>query len=99
MYIACYPYAMNTIRLSATSARNNFFDLLNQVLLGKKFIIERDNKEVAIIMPRTYKTDWKGLLKASKAIKGILPHYQVDDNPLRRKGAKQFLGKWDDSNK
>jgi len=86
---------MNTIRLSATSARNKFFELLNQVALGTQVIIEKDNKEVAILSPKTTKTDWKGLLSASKKVRGILKDYTIEDNPLRRKGASDFLGKWD----
>ena len=68
---------MNTIRLSATSARNKFFELLNQVALGSQVIIEKDKKEVAVISPKKTKTDWKGLLKASKAVHGILKDYSV----------------------
>lgn len=86
---------MNTIRLSATSARNKFFEILNQVAQGSEFIIEKDNKEVALIISKTVKTDWDGLLKASKKVKGILKDYNVEDNPLRRKGASDFLGQWD----
>jgi len=86
---------MNTIRLSATSARNKFFELLNQVALGTQVIIEKDNKEIAILSPKTTKTDWKGLLNASKKVKGILKDYSTEDNPLRRKGASDFLGQWD----
>ncbi len=90
---------MNTIRLSATSARNKFFELLNQVALGTQVIIERDNKEVALLSPRETKSDWRALLKASRAVHGILKDEEFDpeDNPLRRKGAADFLGKWDKS--
>lgn len=91
---------MNTIRLSATSARNGFFELLNQVALGTQVIIEKDNKEIAILSPKTTKTDWKGLLNASKKVRGILKGYSIgEDNPLRRKGASDFLGKWDENPK
>ncbi len=88
---------MNTIRLSATSARNGFFELLNQVALGTQVIIEKDNKEIAVLSPRTTRTDWKGLLSASKKVRGILKGYSAEDNPLRRKGASEFLGQWDKS--
>jgi prevent-host-death family protein len=86
---------MNTIRISATSARNNFFELLNQVATGVQVIIEKDNKEIALLSPKTTKTNWKGLLTMSKKVRGILKDYTDDDNPLRRKGASDFLGKWD----
>lgn len=86
---------MNTIRLSATSARNNFFNVLNQVALGTQFIIEKDNKEIAMLIPKTTKTDWKSLRKALTETRGILKDYDPEDNPLRRKDAANFLGKWD----
>lgn len=86
---------MNTIRVSATAARNNFFDLLNQVMMGATVTVVKDAKEVAEIVPKKRKTDWKGLMKAMKAAHGILKDYDPHDNPLRRPGAKRFLGKWD----
>lgn len=86
---------MNTLRVSATKARNNFFELLNQVAAGKSVIIERDSKEVAIISQKSAEFDWVHLKKISKRTKGILKNYDPDDNPLRRKGAADFLGKWD----
>lgn len=86
---------MNTIRLSATSARNNFFELLNKVALGTEVIIEKDNKEIAVLIPKFTKTDWNGLLKASQKVRGIFTDYNSEDNPLRRKGASDFLGQWD----
>lgn len=86
---------MNTLKVSATKARNNFFDLLNQVTMGVEVVIEKDNKEVAIISSKKMKTDLKGLLKASRRARGILKDYDPEDHPLRRKGATNFLGKWD----
>lgn len=88
---------MNTLRISATKARNNFFELLNQVALGNtQVIIEKDSKEVALLSPKEKKMDWKGLKKAMKEVHGIWKDYDVErDNPLRRKGAADFLGKWD----
>ncbi len=87
---------MNTIRISATKARNNFFELLNQVAMGKSVIIERDSKEVAVINPKESKTDWEGLLKASKAVHGIFKDLSVEEiSPLRKKGAWKGFGEWD----
>lgn len=86
---------MNTIRISATSARNNFFDLLNQVILGTQVIIERDSKEVALISSKKQTVNWLALKKASKAIHGIWKNYDLENNPLRRKNAWPLLGKWD----
>lgn len=87
---------MHTIRVSATSARNRFFELLNQVALGTQVIIEKDSKEVAILVPKKQKIDWKEFQKAAEAARGILKDYDPKrDNPFRRKGAWPTLGKWD----
>ncbi len=86
---------MNIMRVSATKARNNFFELLNQVALGMQVVIEKDNKEIAVLGPKKQKTDWAALLKASKKVHGIWKDYDPEDNPLRRKGAADFLGRWD----
>lgn len=47
------------------------------------------------VSSKKQKTDWAALLKASKAAHGILKDYDPKDNPLRRPGAKNFLGRWD----
>lgn len=86
---------MNTIRVSATSARNNFFELLNKVAAGTEVIIERDSKEVAVLAPKKQTVDWAALKKASKAIHGMWKDYDQEDNPVRRKNAWPLLGKWD----
>ena len=86
---------MNIIKVSATAARNNFFELLDKVSAGVEVIIEKDKKEVAIITSKKVKMDWKALLKASKKVHGIWKDYNTQDNPLRRKGAWSRLGKWD----
>lgn len=86
---------MNTIRVSATSARNKFFELLNQVASGTQVIIERDSKEVAVLSPKKKTVDWVALRKASKAVHGIWKNYDEKDNPLRRPGAWPTVGKWD----
>jgi len=91
MYIKGYYRIMNTIRISATAARNNFFELLDKVSSGMSVIIEKDNKTVAHIVP-TMRADVKnkGLTKALyKAAKGF--SYTPSDNPLRKKGALNFL--------
>jgi prevent-host-death family protein len=87
---------MNTIRLSATSARNKFFELLNQVALGTEVIIEKDKKEVAVLAPKKIKTDWVAFRKAAKAANGILRDYSVEEiSPLRKKDAWKGFGEWD----
>src|SRR6266700_4043472 len=88
---------MNTIIISATKARNTFFSLLDKVASGTEVIMKKDDEEVAVLSPKQKKTNWKALLKATKETAGILKDYEYDpeDNPLRRKGAADFLGKWD----
>lgn len=88
---------MSTIRVSATSARNNFFELLNQVALGTQVIIERDSKEVAVLVPKKQKINWVEFKKAAKAARGILKDYDPKrDNPFYGKKAWSNLGKWDE---
>lgn len=87
---------MNTLRVSATKARNNFFELLNQVAMGKQVIIEKDSKEVAILSSNKQKTDWPGLLKASKKIHGMFKDYSINEiAPARNKQAWKGFGEWD----
>ncbi len=86
---------MNTVKVSATKARNNFFELLNQVVLGARIIIVKDRKEIAVLSPKKNKTDWKALRLATKKSHGALKDYDPEDNPLRKTGAADFLGKWD----
>jgi prevent-host-death family protein len=91
---------MSTLRLSATSARNKFFELLNQVALGNQVIIERDNKEVAILSPKTTKVDWKALREALKEAKGILSEYSPEEiAPAKAGSAWGNFGNWDKDNK
>jgi prevent-host-death family protein len=74
---------MNTITVSATHARNNFFDLLNQVAAGKRIIIERDKKEIAVLEAKREELNHSSYLKAARAAKGVLA--VSDYNPLFRK--------------
>lgn len=87
---------MNIVSVSATKARNNFFELLSQVALGAQVVIERDNKEVAIMSPRNAGFDWKSFRKAVKATHGILTSYSIKEiSPLREKDAWKGFGEWE----
>lgn len=86
---------MQTIRVSATKARNTFFELLDLVARGTSVVVEKDAREIAEIIPRKKSFDREALLQASKASHGILRDYDLKDNPLRRPGAWRSLGKWD----
>lgn len=84
---------MNTIRVSATKARNTFFELLNLVAAGGTVVVEKDRKVVAKLVSTEKRGKNKGLLKTLKsAAKGF--HYSAKNNPLRKLGAANFLGKW-----
>lgn len=85
---------MKTTTVSATYARNNFFELLNLVAQGSEIVIERDSKEIATITPKKT-TDWEGLKKAMDAAHGIMKDFKLSDSPLRGPKARKFLGKWD----
>lgn len=85
---------MQTITWSATKARNEFFDLLNWVSSGKTVMIEKDKKLIATVVPVAKIGRNKGLLKdLNLASKGFF--YSKLDNPLRKKGSGDFLGRWD----
>lgn len=85
---------MQTLTWSATKARNEFFDLLACVSMGKTVMIEKDKKLVATIAPITKTGRNRGLLKTlDLASEGFV--YSKSDNPLRKKGSADFLGKWD----
>ncbi len=91
---------MTTIRVSATHARNNFFELLNQIALGDtEVVIEKDSKEVAVLSPkRRVGVDKKALLEASEKVRGIFkddPSFKLKNLPTRRPGAWPNVGKWD----
>lgn len=86
---------MGNLRISATAARNNFFEILTRVSLGEQVVIEKDAKEIAKIVPITSKAGRAKMLKASAEVHGVLKGYKVSDNPLRKKGSAKFLGNWD----
>ena len=84
---------MTTIKVSATHARNNFFELLDQVALGSQVLVEKNNKPVAVIVPKKDRVDWKGLKKAMKEAHGILKDFDLSKSPLRGKKSKEWLSK------
>lgn len=80
--------------MSATKVRNEFFDVLTWVSMGKTIMIEKDKKLIANITPISKTNRNKGLLKALDAA-SLDFVYNKSDNPLRKKGSNSFLGKWD----
>ncbi len=58
--------------ISATAARNNFSELLSQVLYHQEeFVIERKGKPIAVLIPKT--TIAKGKKNLSKKLAAVLP--------------------------
>ena len=89
---------MQTIRVSATKARQTFFELLNLIALGKtRVLIERDAKEVAVIEPAQRGTDLVGLKKAMDALaaSGAFKNFDLTKSPLRGKASKKWFAKID----
>jgi len=84
---------VNTIRVSATHARNNFFELLEKVSMGTQVLVERNNKLVAVIVPRKSKVDWEGLKKVMDDAHGILKDFDLSKSPLRGKKSKAWLSR------
>ena len=90
-----------TIRMSATKARNNFFDLLNQVALGISVVIEKDKKVVAELrQPMKVISQVERLNKVMKEVAGTFPKdaYKGNDNIFRNARARKYMrekfGKW-----
>lgn len=82
---------MQTITMSATKARNQFFDILTWVSMGNRAIIKKDNVELAVLSSRNTKTDWIGLRKVMDKAKGSFKGFDINDSPLRGKKAKAWL--------
>jgi len=85
---------MQTIKVSATKARQEFFELLNLIALGKtRILIERDSKEVAVIEPAQRGTDLVGLKKSMNALaaSGAFKDFDLTKSPLRNEKVKAWL--------
>ena len=83
------------MRVSATHARNNFFELLNLVAAGGEVMIEKDGKEVVAMVSRKKGTDIVGLTRALEKCQKYFKNWSLGDSPLRKPGVAAFLGRWD----
>ncbi|MBI5357099.1 type II toxin-antitoxin system prevent-host-death family antitoxin [Candidatus Collierbacteria bacterium] len=88
---------MNTITLSATEARNQFFPLIDRVFAGEfeVRIVKNDTKSVVTVAKATIKKE-KTLTQLLKETHGILkdiPESDFYDDRLHGKRAKEFLDK------
>lgn len=97
MYIGGYHKYMNNLSVSATYARNNFFELLDKVSSGLvDVVIKKDNKEVAVFSQRVAKnTNITAMTKALNSLVGVVDADEIANSPLIKPGANNFLGKCD----
>lgn len=84
--------------LSATEARNNFFEILNAVMYkGEEFVVEKDGKPAATVSPLPAK-------KSAKEIENILAdfrktfaksakrkYWSIIDTPAWQKKERKYL--------
>lgn len=90
---------MKTIRISATDARNNFFNLLNQVLYEDvRVVIEKAgaNKEAVLLPKESKEKEYAKRMKVLKETYGILkdvPLSHLTDDRIRGKRARKYLEK------
>jgi antitoxin (DNA-binding transcriptional repressor) of toxin-antitoxin stability system len=86
---------MDTITVSATKARNDFFKLLDEVKDGKEVIIKKDNVVVASMVKASLKTKNrnKGLVKAMEEASKVIKFDEDYESPFK-KTVPEFFG-WD----
>lgn len=90
---------MQSITVSATKARNEFFDILSKVGAGASFVVEKDRKKVAEIIPvasdmETWEEKKKRMIKVLDEVSGSWKGIRFR-SPLRGKKARAWLGRWD----
>jgi prevent-host-death family protein len=51
-------WEVKMIKISATKLRNNFFNYLDKASAGETIVIQRNNQDVARIVP-THQIDWR----------------------------------------
>jgi len=84
--------------ISATKARNNFFEMLNSVIYkGEEFIVEKDGKPVVKVSPVIIKRDPKEIDKVLKDFKRVFAesakrkYWSVIDTPAWKKKERRYL--------
>lgn len=98
LYIMYTVYIMNNT-LSATEARNNFFEILNLAIYkGEEFIVEKDGKPAVKISPVTpAKTSPEEITKIIKEVKKVFAksarrkYWSVIDTPAWKKKERRYL--------
>jgi len=84
--------------ISATEARNNFFEMLNSVIYkGEEFIVEKDGKPAVKVSPVITKRDPKEIDKVLRDFKRVFAksakrkYWSVIDTPAWKKKERRYL--------
>ena len=84
--------------ISATEARNNFFEMLNSVIYkGEEFIVEKDGKPAVRVSSAVSKRDPKEIDKILKDFKRVFAksakrkYWSVIDTPAWKKKERKYL--------
>lgn len=84
--------------ISATEARNNFFEMINSVLYkGKEFIVEKDGKPAVKVSSAVSKRDKKEIDKVLKDIRRVFAksakrkYWSVIDTPAWKRKEARYL--------
>lgn len=97
MYILYTQLSMNNI-ISATEARNNFFELLNAVIYkGEEFVIEKRDAGTVRIVPYKPKHSPEEIEKTLKDFRRVFAkvakrkYWSVIDTPSWKKKERKYL--------
>lgn len=84
--------------ISATEARNNFFEMLNSVIYkGEEFIVEKDGKPAVKVSSAVPKRDPKEIDKVLKDFRRVFAkaakrkYWSVIDTPAWKKKESKYL--------
>ena len=84
--------------LSATEARNNFFEMLNSVIYkGEEFIVEKDGKPAVKVSSAVVAKDPKEIEKTLKDFRRVFAksakrkYWSVIDTPAWKKKERKYL--------
>lgn len=88
---------MKTV-ISATQARNNFFEMLNSVIYkGEEFIVEKDGKPAVRVSSAVSKRDPKEIDKILKDVRRVFAksakrkYWSVIDTPAWKRKETRYL--------
>lgn len=97
MYILYTQLTMKNV-ISATKARNNFFEMLNSVIYkGEEFIVEKDGKPAVRVSSAVSKRDPKEIDKVLKDVRRVFAksakrkYWSVIDTPAWKRKEARYL--------